>query len=46
MEVKKFNSLPGFEFTSPAQQFLHLALKSPTTIEQNGGMSSIFDDVK
>ena len=40
------NSVPVFELTSPAHQLLHLALKSPITIVQNGDVSSTFDNVK
>ena len=46
LEVKESNSLAAFEFASLAHQFLHLALKSPIIIEQNGDVSSIFDNVK
>ena len=44
--VKETNSLPAFEFTSPIHLSLHLVLKSPTTTEQNGDVSSIFYNVK
>ena len=40
------NSVPVFELTSPAHQLLHLALKSPITIMQNGDVSAIFDHLK
>ena len=46
VEVKKSNSLSAYECTFPVHQFLHLALKFPITIEQNGDVSSIFDNVK
>ena len=42
----KFNSLPAFEFVSPAHYFLHLALTNPVTIKQNGYVSSIFDNAR
>ena len=45
VEVKESNSLPVFEFTTTAHKFLHLTLKSPKTIEKNGDVSSMFDNV-
>ena len=43
VEVKESNSVPAFELTCVAHQFLHLTLKSPITIKQNGDAASIFD---